>query len=239
MTGYVGGHYDKNLDAILVTANLAHTWVEVYFPDYGWIIFEPTGGIPEIDRPEEPIPVFDQDYSTSFDPLVPEKPGLRVNWFIVMITILLGVPGIVFIGLWVDEQILKRLPEQKLLIKIYRRIYRYARWIGHKSKPGDTPYEFNTKMIRLINQYGKGSKEAEWLLTGSDQLREITQAYYLAIYSHDKNERLNSADLMLSYRTLRNRLWYLWLLVHAYPYRILRFFLWDNPQMLIDIGPTH
>jgi transglutaminase-like putative cysteine protease len=239
VTGYVGGHYDENLDAILVTANLAHTWVEIYFPDYGWIIFEPTGGIPEIDRPEDPIPVFSQDYASAFDPLVPEKPGLRVNWFIVMITILLGVPGIVFIGLWVDEQILKRLPEQKLLIKIYRRIYRYAHWIGHKSKPGDTPYEFNTKMIRFINQYGKGSKEADWLLTGSNQLREITQAYYLAIYSHDQDERVNSTDLMLSYRTLRNRLWYLWLLVHAYPYRILRFFLWDNPQMLIDIGPTH
>jgi transglutaminase-like putative cysteine protease len=239
VTGYVGGHYDENLDAILVTANLAHTWVEIYFPDYGWIIFEPTGGIPEIDRPEDPIPVFSQDYASAFDPLVPEKPRLRVNWFIVMITILLGVPGIVFIGLWVDEQILKRLPEQKLLIKIYRRIYRYAHWIGHKSKPGDTPYEFNTKMIRFINQYGKGSKEADWLLTGSNQLREITQAYYLAIYSHDQDERVNSTDLMLSYRTLRNRLWYLWLLVHAYPYRILRFFLWDNPQMLIDIGPTH
>ncbi len=238
VTGYVGGHYDENLDAILVTANLAHTWVEVYFPDYGWIIFEPTGGIPEIDRPEEPIPVFDQDYATAFDPLVPEKPGLRVNWFIVMITILLGVPGIVFIGLWVDEQILKRLPGQKVLTRIYRRIYRYAHWIGYKSKPGNTPYEFVSKLIRILNQYGKGSKEVDWILVGADQLREITREYYLAIYSQEKERKLNPTEMAQIYRTLRTRLWYLWLLVHAYPYRVLRYFLWDTPQMLIKNEPT-
>ncbi|HJP88408.1 MAG TPA: transglutaminase domain-containing protein [Candidatus Limnocylindrales bacterium] len=28
-----------------VTASLAHYWVEVYFPGYGWIEFDPTGGI--------------------------------------------------------------------------------------------------------------------------------------------------------------------------------------------------
>jgi len=29
-----------------------HTWPEVYFPGYGWIEFEPTGGQPELVRPE-------------------------------------------------------------------------------------------------------------------------------------------------------------------------------------------
>jgi len=238
VTGYVGGHYDENLDAFLVTANLAHTWVEVYFPDYGWIIFEPTGGIAEIDRPEEPIPVFDQDYATAFDPLVPDKPGLRVNWFMVIITLLLGVPGVVFISFWVDEQILKRLPGQKILTRIYRRIYRYAHWIGHKSKPGNTPYEFVAKLTRILNQYGKGSKEADWILVAADQLREITRVYYLAIYSQEKEIRLNPTEMALIYRTLRTRLWYLWILVHAYPYRVLRYFLWDTPQMLIKNEPT-
>lgn len=30
----------------------AHTWVEVFFPDYGWIEFEPTANQPTLERPE-------------------------------------------------------------------------------------------------------------------------------------------------------------------------------------------
>ncbi len=37
----------------VVEAN-AHSWVEVYFPGYGWIEFEPTAGKPEINRPKKP-----------------------------------------------------------------------------------------------------------------------------------------------------------------------------------------
>ncbi len=236
VTGYIGGYYDQNLDAYLVTADLAHAWVEVYFPDYGWIIFEPTGGRAEIDRPDNPIPKFSQGYTASFDPLVPEKTGLQINWVLVGLAFLFGLPGIGIIGLLLDEQLLKRLPSKKLLPRIYRRIYRYAHWIGHTSHPGDTPYEFMNSLIRIIEQYGRGSKEADWILIGTDQLREITRAYYLVIYSSD--QEANFADLALTYRTLRTRLWYLWLLAKAYPYRALRYFLWDNAPMIISPEST-
>jgi transglutaminase-like putative cysteine protease len=33
----------------------AHTWVEVYFPNYGWIEFEPTASEPDISRPATPF----------------------------------------------------------------------------------------------------------------------------------------------------------------------------------------
>lgn len=33
----------------------AHTWVEVYFPNYGWIEFEPTASEPGISRPATPF----------------------------------------------------------------------------------------------------------------------------------------------------------------------------------------
>jgi len=33
----------------------AHTWVEVYFPNYGWIEFEPTASEPGIRRPATPF----------------------------------------------------------------------------------------------------------------------------------------------------------------------------------------
>jgi transglutaminase-like putative cysteine protease len=42
VTGFASGEYDPQHDAYRVPASAAHAWVEVYFPTYGWIEFEPT-----------------------------------------------------------------------------------------------------------------------------------------------------------------------------------------------------
>ena len=40
--GYAMGSYDPNLNQYIVPASASHAWVEVYFPGYGWVEFEPT-----------------------------------------------------------------------------------------------------------------------------------------------------------------------------------------------------
>ena len=52
VSGYAQGDFDADNSFYRVRASNAHTWVEVYFPNYGWIQFEPTASIPTIDRPE-------------------------------------------------------------------------------------------------------------------------------------------------------------------------------------------
>ena len=51
--GYSQGEYRFEEEAYLVTLNNAHSWVEVFFPTYGWIDFEPTAAQPLIQRPAE------------------------------------------------------------------------------------------------------------------------------------------------------------------------------------------
>ncbi|WP_420629501.1 transglutaminase domain-containing protein [Candidatus Leptofilum sp.] len=53
VSGYAQGSFDEETSSYRVQASNAHTWVEVYFPSYGWIQFEPTASIPAWDRPEE------------------------------------------------------------------------------------------------------------------------------------------------------------------------------------------
>ena len=239
VTGYIGGYYDQNMDAFLVTADLAHAWVEVYFPDYGWIIFEPTGGRAEIDRPDTPVPKFSQDYSPSFDPLVPDREGFSIKWWLILAVILITTPTIGFMVLQIDNALLLRMPPEKGLLRIFRRIYRYSRWMGLYSYPGDTINRFAGRLIHHFREYGSGSKDAEWLLDARDILRELTRYYYQVLYSPDRGVGINTHETTLMFRQLRPRLWYLWLLVRAYRYRLIRFFLWDSLPMISTTKASH
>lgn len=69
--GYSQGEIDPTTGAYQVRQRNAHTWVEVYFPTYGWIEFEPTAAEPDLIRPETP----DQASNNSqFNPESPTSP---------------------------------------------------------------------------------------------------------------------------------------------------------------------
>ena len=50
---YVRGYSEGNREEGIyhIRENDAHAWPEVYFPGYGWVEFEPTGGQPPLERP--------------------------------------------------------------------------------------------------------------------------------------------------------------------------------------------
>jgi transglutaminase-like putative cysteine protease len=42
VNGFLGGEWSDLGDYLAVTQNQAHAWVEIWFPDYGWVPFDPT-----------------------------------------------------------------------------------------------------------------------------------------------------------------------------------------------------
>lgn len=50
-TGFAPGEQDKNSGEYVVRESSSHAWPEVYFPEYGWIEFEPTPSQGVIYRP--------------------------------------------------------------------------------------------------------------------------------------------------------------------------------------------
>ena len=51
VSGYASGSYDAANAQYIVRELHAHSWAEVYFPEIGWIEFEPTAAQPEIELP--------------------------------------------------------------------------------------------------------------------------------------------------------------------------------------------
>ncbi len=55
--GFAQGIWDAERGAYLVRERDAHTWVEVYFPGYGWVEFEPTADEAPINRQDDATPL--------------------------------------------------------------------------------------------------------------------------------------------------------------------------------------
>ncbi len=74
VTGYASGAYNLNSKRFVVTEADAHSWVEVYFPDIGWVPFEPTAGRPPLERTGQ-APSTQHSGVRPTDPDPPSEPG--------------------------------------------------------------------------------------------------------------------------------------------------------------------
>ena len=83
--GFSQGEYDSGINRYVVRERQAHTWVEVFFPGYGWISFEPTAAQAPYNRegddlaqqqPDavEPQPTLSPTPSPSPTPTPPPTP---------------------------------------------------------------------------------------------------------------------------------------------------------------------
>lgn len=71
--GYLPGQEQEN-KTWRVTRGAAHAWVEVYFPDYGWVEFDPTPGNLENGQAPTRLPVGDPLPGASPEPSNPDRP---------------------------------------------------------------------------------------------------------------------------------------------------------------------
>jgi transglutaminase-like putative cysteine protease len=163
-SGFAPGDFDDASGAYIVRENHAHSWVEVYFPRYGWIIFEPSAirPIPErADQAPPPAPAAQAPSSDSVasGQLTPEEQdelrGLRegaggpgrqpflTTWPGVLVLGLLallacGAVGLAGLGfVWS-----RRLGRLAVYQRPYAQLLQLGRWFGLvRPGPSATPYE--------------------------------------------------------------------------------------------------
>lgn len=50
VNGFLGGEWNEHGEFFLIRESDAHSWVEVFFPDYGWVSFDPTPAAEDVGR---------------------------------------------------------------------------------------------------------------------------------------------------------------------------------------------
>ena len=161
--GYGPGEYDAELGRRVIRDSDSHGWAQVYFPDYGWIDFEPTPNWPAHQRrlmsgPGSDLvparafePPFDDDRLDDLDlqellgtdptgPFGPIGRGSDSTGLIIRIGLILGAIA----GLWLLLQFLwtRGLAHATPVERAYTKMSRMGTLAGIGRRPHETPLDY-------------------------------------------------------------------------------------------------
>lgn len=160
VTGFAPGQFDENEGAYVVFESEAHAWVEVFFPKYGWINFEPSVLRDLPFRPTEeqaivlpitdgsylgdnPDMYLDDPYFDSFGEFTPyEAPREDVPW-IIGLGVVAGLLVALVVAWYSMMLLLKRgLRGLPWHAQWYGQFRRLAAWAGMAGRSSQTPFEY-------------------------------------------------------------------------------------------------
>lgn len=197
ISGYALGEYDEAQQSYRVRAVNAHSWVEVYFPDYGWIHFEPTQTIPVAERPSSAGGDLSSAVNEALAPdpqslLPPEEfldneradgllggldqesanqgalGGVGVWQIAVGLLLLALAGGTVFAGLRYNRRV------EGDVDRSYIRLGEWAGWLGIPWRTTQTPYEQADSLVAMVPE-------------GQKPVRSLTRQYVIQRFSPVKS----------------------------------------------------
>jgi transglutaminase-like putative cysteine protease len=220
--GYANGTYDLNAKVYRVTEADAHSWVEIYFSNYGWVPFEPTASRPQFDRTTPSVSEFKPNLAITEPRASTERDDLLIpGWYFpIGIIFFLGLFGIIWAV--VDMIMLSRLSEPAAAIVIYQRLRRYGEFLAVTSDPGETPYEFAASFqlrLRQLSQLGYKLAISPRLY---DEVASIIDRIVKICYRPTRSQYEYDSQIYQQWKELR---WYLRLMRIVQYYQSMRMFL--------------
>ncbi len=175
--GFYPGDYDQSQAGYLYLQKNAHAWTEVYFPEYGWIPFEPTSSQPLIEEgngigqdesepeptsiaiEETPIgatptseasPVSGQGEADTAQPQVTPNPeGSGIDWLLVAGLGTLLAVALSIVGWFFWSYPLRGMTASSSL---FTRLRRIGSWIGVRPSATSTPQEYGRAFTDRVPQ---------------------------------------------------------------------------------------
>ncbi len=215
VTGYASGTYDATNARYVVVEADAHAWAEVYFPGYGWVEFEPTAGLPPIDRPAASPSLEWPEPEGELEPAVTrwESSSSRLFgvlgelWWLMLpgtlaLLVLASVAWSAADGWW-----LQRLRPAKAATTLYGRLRRHGQRLAAPLRTGDTPYEFVASLAEHVAALAQGRRWGGALAPVDRDARLLAGLYVQVSYSPRALTGADHARLVQIWQRLRWRLW--------------------------------
>lgn len=214
VVGYITGTYDSTNARYIITEADAHAWPEIYFPGYGWIEFEPTGGRPPIERAESAEDEIVWPEDSDIEPLVDRGtegviPGVLTvgEWLLIGLG---SVIGFILLVSGIDGVILLTIgTSHALLSRVYTRLRRFGDRLQADVHAGYTPYELAEVLKDRIDMI---LRDRVWLQPvlkpAADEIDLLVDSYVQRWYSRSPEMTQRSRRRVVStWWGLRWRLW--------------------------------
>jgi transglutaminase-like putative cysteine protease len=202
VTGYSPGAYDAPAAQYIIRELNAHSWAEVYFAQIGWVEFEPTGSIPEIERSGtgSRIPPEQTPDSTASDLLT----RFRLERAIYLLLPLLIVIALAWLYFAVIEKWwYLRLAPAGAITRIYHKFYRAGRPFAGAHTPAETSQEFVIRLKRRLGEEGRASRFNHLFDQIQNKADSLTNAYHNALFRDQQMHREDSRITLQTWKILR------------------------------------
>jgi hypothetical protein len=204
--GYASGTYNLKSKRFVVTEADAHSWVEVYFPNIGWVPFEPTAARPPLERSQRPAPEVPHRMASSEEtPGAGRTKSMPWGWLPSLGGLALaGTLGAAWAA-W-DGIRLRRLSEQAAAVEVYRRMRRYGALLAVASEAGDTPYEFAASLSTRLQELTSQGVSAAFGLRMVYEVHSIIDGIVRASYRPSQPQVAQDSHVLYQWQALRWRL---------------------------------
>ena len=215
--GYSSGDYVTSSRSYTVRQQDAHAWPEVYIPDYGWIVFEPTSSEAAISRPEESalsLPPglaalldldtprteredkFGADDASGVEgdiapvALVRPRPWYARILRLVLVVLAAGAAAlIILLGWW--QLSLRGLGAAA---SVYEQMQRFGRLLGVPHQVHETPVEYGESLVQMLAER-------------QEQVRYLVASYVKQRYGRSGLGGQEEKELGRQWRQLRAYMW--------------------------------
>ena len=216
--GYASGAYDALNASYIVTEADAHSWPEIYFPDYGWVEFEPTSSRPlpggDLAARNElngtyPVPEVVPTQQPGSQGGVLTIWGLQIPVFWVIIAFLL----IVFaLRIWLPGWNRRHLLPLAAVSRIYQDLQQHGQVFHISSRPGDTAFEFGRSFMLYLKREPFPNRLSGLVTAIDEEMAALLNLYVRSLYSPRPVTEMDVMKARKIWGHLRLHLWQSWLL---------------------------
>jgi len=159
VSGYAMGMYDQEKAMYRVPASAAHAWVEVYFPELGWVEFEPTPAFSEFAYAPGLAPAGSAQTLPNLPVELPKPQKIsQLWWLLVPVGAVAALWGMYF---WYKAEKVRLANTGQMAVKLYRRVRRGLARAGIRTGPEQTELEFIDVAAPRLDDYPRLAEALE------------------------------------------------------------------------------